>query len=65
MKIYVNGEKKVIFSENLELLIDELKLSEENVATAYNENFISKENRKNIILEENSRIEILSAQQGG
>lgn len=65
MKIYINGEKKTTSSINLDLLINELELNKENVATAFNEKFISKENRKKIILEENCRIEILSAQQGG
>ena len=65
MKIYINGEKKTTLSINLDLLIEELDLNGENIATAFNEKFISKENRKKIILEENCRIEILSAQQGG
>tara|TARA_B100001057_G_C22751300_1_gene911900 strand:+ start:455 stop:652 length:198 start_codon:yes stop_codon:yes gene_type:complete len=65
MKIYINGKEKKIVSSYLSLLLEELGYAEENVATAYNEKFISKENRSKIKLEENCRIEVLSAQQGG
>ncbi len=65
MKIYINGKEKNVVSSNLNLVLEELGYANENVATAYNEQFISKENRNKIKLEENCRIEVLSAQQGG
>ena len=65
MKIYINGKEKKVVSSHLNLLLEELGYANENVATAYNEQFISKENRNKIKLEENCRIEVLTAQQGG
>lgn len=65
MNIVLNGEKKSISSSNLSEVLTELGYGDAKIATALNEEFISENNRTDIVLEAGDRLEILAPMQGG
>ena len=64
MKITINGNSQLIQANNLEDLLLELKY-QGKLATALNENFIPLSERKETILKDGDRVEIVAPMEGG
>ncbi|WP_319531981.1 sulfur carrier protein ThiS [uncultured Cohaesibacter sp.] len=65
MKITLNGESRQISSSNLSDLLEECGHEEQLVATAVNGEFVPIDERREQMLSEEDRIEILVPMQGG
>ncbi|MXP56781.1 sulfur carrier protein ThiS [Pantoea sp. Mhis] len=65
MKITLNGKPISTQSNNITELLKEFEFDTTYVATAFNGNFISKNNYNIIMLEEGCQIEVLTPMQGG
>jgi len=65
MRIDVNGEAREVEAPTLELLLAELGLAEQLVATALNQGFVRAKDRGETALREGDAVEIVSPRQGG
>ncbi len=64
--ILINNNKQVVFeNSSLEDLVFKQKISRDGVATAVNNKFVCKTERKDCILEKNDSVTIFSAITGG
>lgn len=66
MKIYLNGKENQINHSSLEALLDETGLLKRNgIALAVNNQVIPRANWTKVVLENNDKILIITATQGG
>lgn len=65
MQIHVNGKTLEVAATTLEALLHELDFAEATVATAVNQNFVRKSERRQTTLKDGDAVEILTPRQGG
>ena len=65
MKVVLNGDAREIVAANLDQALGELGYTDSSVATAVNGTFIPKAHRRNQLLDDGDRIEIVAPMQGG
>ncbi len=65
MELLVNGKKLSIKNKDILGLIKELELDIEGMVVIHNDNIIKKDKYKNLILNENDRLELLNFVSGG
>lgn len=65
MQIHVNGKTLEVAATTLEALLQELDCAETTVATAVNQNFVRKSERRQTALKDGDKVEILTPRQGG
>lgn len=65
MKIVLNGDAREVAAANLDQALSELGYTDTSVATAVNGTFIPKTQRRNQLLGEGDRIEVVAPMQGG
>lgn len=65
MIVFINGIRTDVSSKNLQELLNEFGYNFEKTATAKNNEFVPKKQRKLTEVHENDTIEIVSPKQGG
>jgi len=65
MEILLNGKNQKIQNKDIFGLIRELNLSIEGLVIIHNDDVIKKEEYKNLVLNENDRVELLNFVSGG
>lgn len=65
MKILLNGEPRKVKASNLSEVLIELGFDGATIATAVNSDFVPVRERRQSILSEGDRLEIVAPQQGG
>jgi sulfur carrier protein len=65
VRVEINGEVQEIEAPTLALLLEELGLGDQLVATALNQEFVRVKDRETTALREGDAVEILSPRQGG
>ncbi|MDE2363929.1 MAG: sulfur carrier protein ThiS [Hyphomicrobiales bacterium] len=65
MNIRVNGEAREVRARTLAALLDELDYGDTTVATALNQTFVRKKDRRETTIAEGDEVEILTPRQGG
>jgi sulfur carrier protein len=65
MQIDVNGKTLEVTATTLEALLRELAFPEASVATAVNQDFVRKTERRQTELKDGDTVEILTPRQGG
>ena len=65
MKITLNGDAREIAAANLDQALGELGYTDSSIATAVNGTFIPKTQRRDKLLDDGDRIEVVAPMQGG
>ncbi len=65
MKIRINGEEALVQCDTLEALLAELGHEKDSVATAVNQEFVTKQMRESYTLTENDSVDIIAPMSGG
>jgi sulfur carrier protein len=65
MRIHVNGKPREVAAATLADLLRELDYEARTVATALNQNFVRRQDRRSTNLNEGDAVEILVPRQGG
>ena len=65
MRIHVNGKLRDVAATTLADLLGELDYHDRAVATALNQNFVRRQDRRSTNLKEGDSVEILVPRQGG